>query len=577
MQGNLLNLKNEDGMELRYGSDVQVLTDWIDTTNLVAVAGRGTAKSTVILAKRTYNEVVLMPGAPLAIVADTYANLVNNIMPAVQNGWRLRGWLEGVHYVKGHRPPDEWVRRCSVIVDDYKHVYSFWNGSVLFLGSLDSPSLMAGKSVVHLNFDEAKYASDTRAASVMPILRGDAIRYGHCHLYGGVTITTDMPDVTRGEYDWFFRYAAEMDPERIVRIMQAASMLNSLLVKRVRAMSSAKPDASRIARLDRRIEYYRRGLHKMRKGQTFFMNLSSFANIDILTVDYAKRLYNGALEHHEFLKSVLGMRPGLRKSSRFYVLFGDGHKYTDGTLSGAPAAHSGELRRLDPKRPLEAGLDFGNMNSMIIAQPDGSLYRIHKNIYVLPPDTLRELADRFLSFFSPHEHKVLELFYDRAGNNYRRQKEDLAGKIKDAIEYDADGRRTGWSVVLRSRNQGIIRQHAEYNFMLEFLSGKVPGLPALRVDAVNCPELVSSIELARQKVEYRDGAKVVAKDKSSEKLDLKKLPRLSTNFSDAFKYLCMRREWVKAVRPRPRASSVDASIVDTWAAEALGIRPDAGE
>ena len=105
-----LPTKQTDDVDVKFGSDVQILTDWVDTTNFVAVAGRGTSKSTVIIARRSTNCVLLMPGAPLAIVADTYTNLVNNIMPAVQNGWRLRGLIEGVHYIKGRRPPDSWTR-----------------------------------------------------------------------------------------------------------------------------------------------------------------------------------------------------------------------------------------------------------------------------------------------------------------------------------------------------------------------------------------------------------------------------------------------------------------------------------
>ena len=305
--------------DVKFASDAQVLCDWIDTTNFVCIGGRGMAKSTVIIARRSERCVRLMPGAPVAIVANTYANLVDNIMPAVQNGWKLLGLIEGLHYVKG-RPPESWRQRCSVIVDDYRHVYSFWNGSVLFLGSLDNPSLLAGKSVAHLIFDEAKYASDKRAASVLPILRGDAITYGRCHLYGGVTVTTDMPDVSEGEYDWFFRYAAEMDPERIVTIVQAASELNRLR-RRAEAMKRVRnPDSKASARLEKKIAYWEEGLLKLRKGQTYFTNLSSLVNIDILTVDYVRRLYNGALEPHEFMKSVLGMRPGLRTDARFYAV-----------------------------------------------------------------------------------------------------------------------------------------------------------------------------------------------------------------------------------------------------------------
>ena len=557
--------KNEaPDVPVKFGSDALIFCDWIDTTNFVSIGGRGVAKSTVILARRSERCVRLMPGAPLAIVANTYSNLVDNIMPAVQNGWKINGLIEGVHYIKGKRPPEEWRRRCSVIVDDYRHVYSFWNGSVLFLGSLDNPSLLAGKSVAHLLFDETKYASDAKAARVMPILRGDAITYGRCHLYGGVTITTDMPDVTEGEYDWFFRYASEMNPERIIKIIQAASELNRLNIKLLKLNRAGAPDVKKIARLERKIAYYEEGLLKLRKGQTFFMNISSFVNIDILTVDYAKRLYNGALELHEFLKSVLGMRPGVRRDARFYVLFSDKHKYYDGTRSGEAAFSSDELRYLDKTRPLDGGMDFGNMLSFVIGQQDGKFYRVHKNFYELPPGWFRELADQFLAFFSGHQCKTLNLYYDRAGNNFEKQGEDYASKIKEAIEKDATGRRTGWTVILKSRKQATIKQNAEFDFMHEFMRGDNKNLPALLVDALICPEMICSIEGAKAEVKYRGSQKLVAKVKKTEKLEAKKLPRLSTNFSDAFKYLLMRREWIKAVSVAASSAPPADALAEQW-------------
>lgn len=560
MLGNLATMKKLEiaDSEVKYGSKVMMLCDWIDTTNLIAIGGRGMAKSTVIIARRSLRCVRMMPGAPLAIVADSYSNLENNIMPAVQNGWKLQGLMEGIHYVKGIKPPEEWRSRCSVIVDNYKHVYSFWNGSVIFMGSLDKPSLLAGKSVAHLIFDEAKYASDAKAARVMPILRGDALTYGRCHLYGGVTITTDMPDVTEGEYDWFFRYAKEMDPERVIKIIQANHILNQLQIKLAKENEKDIPRPKKLARLQGDIQYYKEGLLKLRKGQTFFMNVSSFANIDILTVDYARRLYDGALEHHEFLKSVMGMRPGLRKDARFYSLFSDKHKYDNGTKSGEAAFTCRELFYLIPNQPLDGGMDFGNMLSLVIAQADGKLYRIHKNLHELPPGSYRELADQFLAFFASHPTKKLNLYYDRAGNNYQRQGEDSARKIQNAIERDINGNYTGWTVTLMSRQQGNIMQHEEHDFMHELMSGNNPSLPHLLIDSLNCPELVSSMELARAQVKYRGNMKMVTKDKRSEKLPPKKLPKFSTNYSDAFKYLMMRKEWRKATRYRkPTAESTE--------------------
>ena len=559
-----MKIPDKTPADTRYGSFLHRMVSFVNPTNLIVIGGRGVAKSTVVIARRIIECIYDMPGAPIAIVANTYTNLIDNIMPAVQNGWRLEGLLEGVHYVKGIRPPEGWRRRCSVIVLDYRHVYSFWNGSVLFMGSLDNPSLLAGKSVAHLIFDEAKYASDSRAARVLPILRGDAITYGNSHLYGGVTITTDMPDVMEGEYDWFFRYAAEMDPERIVAILQSFGELNRLRLRMLKMEQSGKSSPSAIARLEKKINYYEAGLLKLRKGQTLFMNVSSLVNIDVLTVDYALRLYNGALEQHEFMKSVLGCRPGLRKDARFYVLFGDDHKYRDGTLSGEAAYSSRELTYLDPHLPLEGGMDFGKMMSLVIGQHQSKILRVLKSFYTLPPEWLRELADDFLEFFASHPVKVLYLYYDRSGNNYQSQGEDYAGKIKEAIEKDASGRRTGWQVVLMSRNQGILRQKDEFDFMYTIMKGDREDLPRLMVDEKNCSELVSSLEGARAGVKYKGEQKIIYKIKKSEKLDVKKLPRLSTNLSDAFKYLIMRKDWLKASKARRVAEPIDTGMVDQW-------------
>ncbi|MCB6478671.1 hypothetical protein LI171_20795, partial [Emergencia timonensis] len=68
------------------------------------------------------------------------------------------------------------------------------------------------------------------------------------------------------------------------------------------------PSHSVLARLERKIDYYDRALRKLRRGQTFFLNASSLVNVDILTPEYIRNLYQGTLELHEFCKSVLGMR-----------------------------------------------------------------------------------------------------------------------------------------------------------------------------------------------------------------------------------------------------------------------------
>ena len=87
--GKITKVSNADDVEIKYGHIIQVLTDWIDTTILVSIDGRGMAKSTVIQARRSARCVEEMPGGAFAFVANTYSNLEDNIMPAVQKGCHL--------------------------------------------------------------------------------------------------------------------------------------------------------------------------------------------------------------------------------------------------------------------------------------------------------------------------------------------------------------------------------------------------------------------------------------------------------------------------------------------------------
>ena len=111
-----------------------------------------------------------------------------------------------------------------------------------------------------------------------------------------------------------------------------------------------------------------------------------------------------------------------------------------------------------------------------------------------------------------------------------------------------------------SRKQANLRQDEEYDFMLEFMTGDNKALPILLIDAVNCKEAVSSIEKAPAGIRYKGQQKIVYKIKKSEKLAPKKLPMLSTNFSDAFKYLMMRKRYRNAIKGKGKPSSANPYV-----------------
>ncbi len=72
---------------------------------LRVIAGRGAAKTTEIQVERLIEMVYDIPGAPVAWVADTFANLTANVLPMVFEALERKGFREGIHYVVEKQPP----------------------------------------------------------------------------------------------------------------------------------------------------------------------------------------------------------------------------------------------------------------------------------------------------------------------------------------------------------------------------------------------------------------------------------------------------------------------------------------
>ena len=129
-------------------------------------------------------------------------------------------------------------------------------------------------------------------------------------------------------------------------------------------------------------------------------------------------------------------------------------------------------------------------------------------------------------------------------NNYNKVSADMATQIKKNIEYDADGNRTGWVVQLQSIGQGNISSNLEYRFFQALLSGELSrSIYTLLIDQHNCPNLKSEMECTQTaNAKMRDGGNVTVKKKTGDKLPTHRLPKESTNLTDALKYYVLRRE-----------------------------------
>lgn len=562
-----VNHKNLD-VEGRFGSWVKMSIDLISPKNLIFIGGRGTSKTSDIHAERSIEVCYDMPGSYQVFVADTYVNALKNVVPTLLEGWERKGWREGTHYVTDERPPAHFKLPYKP-VSQYKHTISVFNGCFYNLVSMDQPSGAAGNSYQHLFGDEIRYIDPNKLKKLTPALRGEFVRFGHSVYYRGRTFTTDMPNVSEGDYDWCLDWEKNMDVEQIKLALQVALVLNEIKKELYNAIRDN--DKKKTGALQRNLQRWTARWVRARKDSTFFYVVSSYVNVDVLTSGFFTDSLK-ALGIEEFKASILSLKAELKKGERFYINLGKHHFYDDGVFSDFYNDYAiGEeieetslaLKYINLDKELDAGVDFGNMCSMVLGQELGRYYYCLKNLYTLAPDNLKELAKQFIDFNKHHKNKVLNLYYDRSGNQYAQMKKDWATELQNHIE-KYDGVATGWKVVLKSKNQRTIYHDEEFNYAKKLMGEYYDGIPKLKIDRYQCRELKSSLELSKTKMKKntRTGSIEVLKDKSSEKLELKKLPMQSTNFSDAFKYLMWRPEWVKVASNKKGGAMMEPSVMD---------------
>ena len=551
-------LKYDTGVETRYSNWLAQVAGLTLTKNLYAILGRGSSKTTDFLAERVQELVYDLPGAPVALVSDTYVNLQKNVLPTLIEGLELKGWREGIHFVIEKEPPEHFGKPYNRVLS-FKHTIVFFNGFNLTLISLDRPSAAAGRSYVHIIGDEVKFFPENKIAKLTKAVRGFRVKYGDSPFYRGHTFTTDMPNPNLlGEHDWVLKQFKKMDKKQLLDILQVAFVLNQIRQEYVVALNGK--NRKEIENVKRKMDRWEKRYRKIRKNSTFYWIASSFVNADILTEQFFDDEFDSDLE--DINCAILSLLPKLEAGEKFYANLSDVHFYDDGNDSYwshefgiRDEPDSRILKYCDPDAVLEAGLDVGNQMSLILAQPKKkeNEYRVLKDIHTLSPEWIESLAKKTRNYFKHHNNKQIDLYYDRAANNFKKAGQDLASKFKEAMEKD-NGKRTGWKVNLKSVGQGNINSWVEYDFMMELLAGNNKKLPKLLIDKFNCRFLKSSLELAPTKKD-RKGRTV--KDKRSEGLPIKRLPLESTNFSDAFKYLMCRKKWLKLVKATRKASVGD--------------------
>ena len=162
-----------------YFNRPQRLTQLIGANTTVIVAGRRTGKTDSIAAPFVLRNMQRMPGSTGGIVVPTFKHGLTNTLPGLLAAWKRWGFINGIHYVVGRKPPKSFAKPITE-PHDYEHVISFYNGSIAIIISQDRPGSSNSLTLSWLLVDEAKFIDyDKLKDETLPANGGIKSHFGH--------------------------------------------------------------------------------------------------------------------------------------------------------------------------------------------------------------------------------------------------------------------------------------------------------------------------------------------------------------------------------------------------------------
>lgn len=493
-----------------YFNKPQRLTQLIGANTTVIVAGRRTGKTDSIAAPFVLRNMQRMPGSTGGIVVPTFKHGLTNTIPGLLAAWKRWGFIEGIHYVVGKKPPKSF-RKPITPPHDYEHVISFYNGSVAIIISQDRPGSLNSLTLSWLLVDEAKFIDYAKLKDeTLPANGGIKSHFGKHSCNHSIMILSDMPQSQKGS--WFLHYRDKMDSELIATI--EATVYEIWRTKeRIRALNARGEQVppylkGYLRRLDR-------DLNKMRSVAVYYREYSSIENLQLLGENYIKQMKRD-LTPLTFQTSILCQRIGIAKDG-FYSSMREGHKYdandnqyldTLGYDYDFSTLDARADKDVDPDAPICIGMDYNaNINWIVAGQPRDRRLNVIKSFYVKFERKIPALVEDFCRYYAEHRNKTVVYYYDATalGSNYAVNDQDFHYNVVKEFE------RHGWRV--ESVYLGNPMHHDEkYLLINNAFAGKQRLMPFF--NRSNNEDLI----LAIQSAGVSNGRNGFRKDKSGEKL-----------------------------------------------------------
>ncbi|MCM1139965.1 MAG: hypothetical protein NC453_15470 [Muribaculum sp.] len=520
-----------------YFNKPQRLTQLIGANTTVIVAGRRTGKTDSIAAPFVLRNMQRMPGSTGGIVVPTFKHGLTNTLPGLLAAWKRWGFLQGVHYVVGRKPPKSF-KRPIIEPNDYEHIISFYNGSVAVIISQDRPGSSNSLTLSWLLVDEAKFIDYQKLKDeTLPANGGIKSHFGKHSFNHSIMILSDMPQTQKGS--WFLHYRDKMDPE-LIKTIEATIYEIWRTKERIRALNASSTKSLCSAKNGDRLNYLKgylrrldRNLNKMRSVAVYYREYSSIENLQLLGENYIKQMKRD-LTPLTFQTSILCQRIGIAKDG-FYSSMREAHKYdandnqyldTLGYDYDFSTLDSKADADVDPDAPLCIGMDYNaNINWIVTGQPRDRRLNIVKSFYVKFERKIPALVDDFCRYYAEHRNKTVVFYYDATalGSNYAVNEQDFRWVVVHEFE------KHGWTVEAVYIGNPM-RHDEKYLLINQGFAGKNRLMPFF--NRTNNEDLI----LAIQSAGVSRGRNGFRKDKSGEKLaeSEESLLEHRTDGSDAF-------------------------------------------
>ena len=493
-----------------YFNTPQRLTQLIGANTTVIVAGRRTGKTDSIASPFVLRNMQRMPGSTGGIVVPTFKHGLTNTLPGLFAAWKRWGFINGIHYVVGRRPPKSFAKPI-IEPSDYEHVISFYNGSCAIIISQDRPGSSNSLTLSWILVDEAKFVDYERLKDeTLPANGGIKSHFGHHSCNHSMMILSDMPQTQKGS--WFLHYEDKMDKELIAtiegtvyEIWRTKERIRALNAKGVAVPPYLK---SYLRRLDT-------NLNKMRSVAVYYKEYSSIENLQLLGENYIKQMKRD-LTPKTFQTSILCQRIGIAQDG-FYSSMKESHKYNASDFAYLDSlGYDFNPSLLDcradadvnPHAPICIGMDYNaNINWIVAGQPNGRRLNIIKSFYVKFERKIPALIEEFCRYYANHQNKTVVYYYDTTalGANYAVNEQDFHWVVCHEFE------RHGWQV--EDVYLGNPMRHDEkYLLINQGFAGKQRLMPFF--NRQNNDDLI----LAVQSAGVTRGRNGFRKDKGGEKL-----------------------------------------------------------